>query len=50
MCLRFYTIGVKSFEFGQGRKGAVEALKRAIRLQDRMNELLNEDDKGRHVG
>ena len=27
-------------------KGAVEALKRAIRLHDRMNELLSEDDKG----
>ena len=27
-------------------KGAVEELKRAIRLHDRMDELLNENDKG----
>lgn len=27
-------------------KGAVEELRRAIRLHDRMDELLNEDDKG----
>ena len=42
-----FTIEVKTFlNSVKIEKGAVEALKRAIRLHDRMNELLNEDDKG----